>query len=142
MSTYLIAACATVFLFMNAVFILALVRRDNSIVDIAWGLGFILVAACTTLIDDRILPRQILVVVLVFIWGSRLAVHIAVRNRKRGEDARYARWREKWGKLFIVRTYFQVFILQGIFLLIISYPVVLVVSSVIFVLTKSTILTK
>ncbi len=70
--------------------------------------------------------RQILVTVLIFIWGERLAIHIAIRNRGRGEDFRYAQWRKDWGKAFLIRSFFQIFMLQGVLLLIISYPVILI----------------
>jgi steroid 5-alpha reductase family enzyme len=56
----------------------------------------------------------------------RLAAHIAGRNRKRGEDPRYAAWRKTWGKWFVPRSYLQVFLLQGIFLLVVSSPVLFV----------------
>ena len=60
------------------------------------------------------------------IWASRLMVHIYARNKGHGEDFRYAQWRKKWGKWFILRSFLQVFMLQGLFLLLISYPVVLI----------------
>lgn len=44
MQTGLLIAGFAVFLFMHLVFILALVKKDNSIVDIAWGLGFLKVS--------------------------------------------------------------------------------------------------
>jgi steroid 5-alpha reductase family enzyme len=126
----LIGAAIAVFIYMTAVFVAALLARDNSIVDIAWGLGFILVAWLTLLIGNGSGPRRFLVTTLVTIWGLRLAVHIFVRKRGRGEDFRYAKWRRDWGRWFVPRSYFQIFMLQGIFLLIISYGVVLVNSSV------------
>jgi steroid 5-alpha reductase family enzyme len=126
----LIGAAIAVFIYMTAVFVAALLARDNSIVDIAWGPGFILVAWLTLLIGNGSGPRRFLVTTLVTIWGLRLAVHIFVRKRGRGEDFRYAKWRRDWGRWFVPRSYFQIFLLQGIFLLIISYGVVLVNSSV------------
>jgi len=49
-----------------------------------------------------------------------------LRKRKRGEDFRYAKWRAHWGRWFIVRSYLQVFLLQGLILLVISYSVMVV----------------
>lgn len=120
------AACAVlVAVYMTAWFALALARKDNSIADIAWGLGFVLVAAFTFFRRGSLfLP--LLVTALVAAWGARLALHILVRNRKRGEDPRYAAWREKWGRSFVWRSYLQVFLLQGFFLLLIASPVILV----------------
>ncbi|MDW7761675.1 MAG: DUF1295 domain-containing protein [Acidobacteriota bacterium] len=126
MTSLLGLAAAGVFLYMTAAFAIALLRKDNSIADIFWGPGFGLVAVLTAVAAEAGSPRQILVNLLVLVWGMRLALHIAVRNRKRGEDFRYAKWRRDWGRLFIPRTYLQVFLLQGVFLLIISFPVLVV----------------
>ena len=123
--TVLIQCAALVAIYMTFWFVLALVRKDNSIADIAWGLGFVLVAVVTFLRRGSLFI-PLLVTALVAVWGSRLAVHILLRNRKRGEDFRYAAWRTKWGRWFVVRSYLQVFLLQGLFLLVISSPVILV----------------
>lgn len=116
----------TVFLFMTAVFVYASVKKDNSVVDIAWGLGFICIALLTLILEKGIVWRQMLVTALVFIWGTRLAVHISLRKKGKGEDWRYAKWRREWGRRFLLRSFFQIFMLQGLFLLIIVYPVILV----------------
>jgi steroid 5-alpha reductase family enzyme len=120
------AACAVIIsLYMTAWFALALARKDNSIADIAWGLGFVLVAVFTFFRRGSLfLP--LLVTALVVTWGARLALHILARNKKRGEDPRYAAWRAKWGRSFLWRSYLQVFLLQGFFLLVIASPVILV----------------
>jgi steroid 5-alpha reductase family enzyme len=115
-----------VLVYFTVIFILALLKKDNSIVDIAWGVGFVLVALLTFFLRGLYVTRQVLVTTLVFIWGMRLAVHIALRNKGRGEDSRYARWRRDWGKGFALRSFFQVFMLQGLLLLIIVYPVILI----------------
>ena len=125
----LIQCAALVAIYMTVWFVLALLRRDNSIADIAWGLGFVVVTGVTLAGGAGPSARSILASGFVFIWGLRLAVHILFRNRKRGEDPRYAAWRAKWGRWFVVRSYIQVFLLQGLFLLVIGYPVILANSS-------------
>ena len=126
MTTYIVYSVLAVFIYMNLLFVIALIRKDNYIADIAWGIGFILVAALTFFLERGSTPRQILANALVLIWGLRLAAHIFIRNRKRGEDFRYAQWRKNWGKWFLIRSYLQVFILQGILLLVICYQVMLI----------------
>lgn len=122
-----LAACtALVTVYMTAWFAIALVKKDNSIADIAWGLGFVLVAGVTLARGAGPSARSVLASSFVFIWGTRLALYILLRNRKRGEDPRYAAWRAKWGRSFVVRSYLQVFLLQGLFLLAISYSVILI----------------
>ena len=56
----------------------------------------------------------------------RLAWHIHARNSQKGEDPPYQVWREAWGKWFVICSYFQVYILQGIFLFLIILPVLYV----------------
>lgn len=126
MERYLLYAAAAVFLYMLFLFLVALLKKDNSIVDIAWGGGFILVAVLTFFLNGDQNLRSLIVTCLVVIWGSRLALYIFVRHWGKGEDFRYAKWRKEWGQWFVLRSFFQIFILQGLLLLIISYSVILI----------------
>jgi steroid 5-alpha reductase family enzyme len=113
---------AVVFGYMTVLYVLALIRKDNSIADIAWGPGFVLVAGLHLWLPPTPSPRQGLMSALVLVWGARLALHIARRAKGRGEDFRYAAWRRQWGRWFVLRSYVHVFLLQGAFLLIIVLP--------------------
>lgn len=101
--------------------------------DTAWGAGFVLVVAVhlirESLISRALDPRQTLTVALIALWGIRLAWHIYKRNKGKPEDYRYADWRQKWGKNFVLRSYFQIFLLQGFFMLVILTPALLVLNS-------------
>ena len=120
---HLLAVCALVILvYMTALFVVALVRRDNSIADIAWGPGFLVVALTAVLVTRNVTARPLLATLLIAVWGLRLGFHIFFRNRGRGEDFRYAAWRKAWGRRFIPRAYLQVFLLQGLFMLLVSSP--------------------
>lgn len=129
MSEYLITAAITVFLYMLMVFVLALLLRDNSIVDIFWGLGFVVLSLVSLYPFDSQDIKQIVVNSLILVWGIRLSVHIFIRNRGRGEDFRYANWRRTW-KYFVLRSFLQIFMLQGFFMLIISWPVLHINSNI------------
>ncbi len=129
MLSFILYSALAIFLYMILIFAIAQIKKDNSIVDTAWGPGFILVSLLTFWMSQRYVFRQFLVLALVVIWGTRLALHILVRNRGRGEDFRYAQWREDWGKWFFLRSFFQIFMLQGILLLVIAYPIILINSS-------------
>ena len=120
------AAAVAVFIYMAVLFLIALLLKDNSIVDVAWGPGFILVALMTLLLEPQTRARHVLISGLVVIWGLRLAAHIFIRNRGRGEDFRYAKWRQEWGRWFVPRSFFQIFMLQGVFMLVIASPIILV----------------
>lgn len=119
---FLITA-GTVLVYMTGWFAAAQVRGRNDIADVAWGLGFIL-AAAVSLVAGQVYPlRGLLLSALVLVWGIRLALHIHNRNRGRGEDPRYRKWREEWGRWFVLRSFLQVFLLQGFLLLLVALPV-------------------
>ena len=122
-------AAAAIFVYMTAVFVIALLVEDNSIVDVAWGLGFILVALTMLFLKPGFETRHVVIFGLVAVWGLRLATHIFFRNLGRGEDFRYAKWRRDWGRWFVPRSFLQIFMLQGVFMLMISSPVVLIIHS-------------
>ncbi len=125
MNYYLILAII-LFLFVNGWFIISLITKRNDVADIAWGLGFVLLTWASFLIASKNGTRGLLTVSLISIWGIRLAWHIHSRNKGKGEDYRYLAWRNQWGKWFVLRSYFQVFILQGLFLYLIIIPVLLI----------------
>jgi steroid 5-alpha reductase family enzyme len=118
-----------VLVYMSIFFLIASARKDNSIVDVAWGTGFVLIAYFTLLFFGEFTIRQLLVTAVVTLWGLRLAVHIFRRNRGRGEDFRYASMREKWGRYVLIRSFLQIYVLQGFFMLVVAYPVILVNST-------------
>lgn len=116
---------ALVLAYMTTWFVIALIARRNDVVDIAWGLGFIAIAVWLLVRAEAPSARQYVASALVIGWGLRLAWHIARRNLRRGatEDRRYAEWRRAWGKWLIPRSFLQIFMLQGLFMLLISAPV-------------------
>lgn len=124
--TMLLKASAVIFCYMTLLFIIAQILKDNSIADIAWGFGFILAAAAVLIAQGDFATRQLLVTALVAVWGVRLSVRIFLRNRGRGEDWRYKNWRREWGRWFVVRSYLQVFILQGVILIVNVSPVLII----------------
>jgi steroid 5-alpha reductase family enzyme len=95
-------------------------------VDIGWGLGFVIIALFSLFYSRNFNFRTILVTTLVTIWGLRLFYHIINRNWGKPEDFRYANWRKEWGKWLNLRAFFQIFILQGLFMVIISAPILIV----------------
>jgi steroid 5-alpha reductase family enzyme len=122
MFDYLLPIALLVFSYMSFVFILAIILKDNSIVDIFWGLGFIVLTVFSLWHSGSTDFKKIFVSSLVLVWGLRLSVHIFFRNRGRGEDFRYANWRRTWNN-FVLRSFLQVFMLQGFFMLVIAWPV-------------------
>jgi steroid 5-alpha reductase family enzyme len=127
LATILLYSALAIFIYMVCFFTAATAIKDNSIVDIAWGLGFILVALVGLYLTEPITIRQWLMTALVAIWGLRLGIYIFIRHQGVGEDHRYAQWRREW-KHPILRAFFQVFMLQGIIMWVIALPVMMVMA--------------
>lgn len=121
MSSSLIDILILIFIYVNSCFILAWIKKDNSIMDIAWGLGFVGIAVWMEVFYP--LEMRWLITLFVTVYGLRLALFLYYRNKGKPEDWRYANWRKDWGKYALLRSYFQVFILQGFFLFIISLSI-------------------
>lgn len=109
--------------YMTSWFIISLIKKRNDVADVAWGLGFIVIVWTSFFLSENSGARGLLVGVLVSIWGLRLAWHIHARNRSKAEDYRYLAWRQEWGRSFYLRSYLQVYILQGFLLFLIALPI-------------------
>lgn len=121
----LVYSALIVFIYMTGVYCIALYKKDNSIVDIAWGLGFVVLAYAILLRTPVWTARQLLVTVLITIWGLRLSWHIGARHVTQGEDPRYVRMRKKF-KYPKLQSFFYIFMLQGVVMLVIAYPLILI----------------
>ncbi|PLX79480.1 MAG: steroid 5-alpha reductase [Desulfuromonas sp.] len=121
-----VTCMALLFIFMCLVFIYAWLIEDNSIVDVAYGLAFCLITVTAILLFGTGHFRENLISSLIIIWGLRLAIHIFLRKRGEGEDFRYKKWREDWGETFRLRSFLQIFMLQGAIIFIVALPVQLV----------------
>ncbi|MBK7304504.1 MAG: DUF1295 domain-containing protein [Saprospiraceae bacterium] len=112
------------FVYMSCWFFISLIKKRNDVADVAWGLGFVLLAWVSFFLSSDSGTRGIIVNSLVSIWGLRLAWHIHSRNKNKSEDYRYLTWRNDWGQWFYARSYVQVFLLQGFLLFLIVLPVI------------------
>ncbi|MGA7879068.1 MAG: DUF1295 domain-containing protein [Desulfoferrobacter sp.] len=101
----------------------SLIKKDASIADIYWGLGFVIVAWITGIRVEGFDWRKITVLFFVSIWGLRLAFHIGWRSWGKEEDRRYQKWRQEYGDRFWWVSLFLVFGLQGVLLWVISLVV-------------------
>lgn len=122
LTTYLILFAVTIGL-MTLLWLLSLLLKNSSIVDIFWGTGFVIFAwVAFFLTPDGFLARKLLLTILVTIWGLRLSIYILVRNWGKPEDFRYQAWRNEHGKKWWWYSFFQVFLLQGVLLTVIAAP--------------------
>lgn len=109
-------------------YFLSLFVRRADIMDIAWGLGFILLGWFWY---SFLNPQTFLFLVLLTIHQLRLSLYILWRMRGKPEDKRYAAWRKGWGKTFWWRSYIQIFILQGIIIAIVLGSLIINVPGII-----------
>ena len=124
MHSWFFFAPALIFIYMTILFGIAQYLNDNSIADIGWGLGFVLLALTSYYYAPIFTVRSVLATSFVCIWGLRLSWYIF--SRYKGEDIRYQQWRESWGKYAIIKAFLQVFMLQGLFMLIIASPILII----------------
>lgn len=124
--TILYFIALVVFLFMSLIFVLSVLLRRMDIVDAAWGCGFALVAITSFIVGHHSigLNVQTLVTGLVCVWGARLAYHIVRRLLKHPEDKRYVAIRNQWKQLPLLRSYVQIYLLQGALIVLTSVAVI------------------
>jgi steroid 5-alpha reductase family enzyme len=110
---------------MTAMWLLSLVLKDSSIVDIFWGAGFVITFWFSYATSGLSHPTSVtLLGIIVTIWGLRLSLYILSRNAGHGEDFRYAAWREENGRRWWWFSFFQVFLLQGVIMWAVAAPLV------------------
>ena len=122
-ATALVSAAVVIAAMMLTTWVISVAVRNASIVDLVWGLGFVLVAWAVRLTVDGNDARQWLLVGMVTVWGLRLSGYLAWRNLGHGEDYRYKAMRKQWGSRFWIVSLVTVFVLQGVLMWIVSIGV-------------------
>lgn len=107
---------------LTGLWLVSLVIKDASIIDIFWGFGFVIIAWFYAFQNDldSMGIREKLLLAMITIWGLRLTIYLAMRNLGKGEDYRYAQWRKDNGEKWWWLSFIRVFTLQGFLLWIIS----------------------
>ncbi|HMO55014.1 MAG TPA: DUF1295 domain-containing protein [Tepidiformaceae bacterium] len=121
-ATMLLATAGAVLAFMIVGWLISVVIKDASIVDILWGSGFVIVAWVAFAVGDGYEARKWLITIMATLWGLRLSGYLAWRNIGKGEDYRYQAMRRHWGARFTVVSLFTVFGLQGVLMYVVSMP--------------------
>jgi steroid 5-alpha reductase family enzyme len=129
MLTLFLQACLLVLVLVTLLWVLSVIIKNVSIVDLFWGFGFVVVNAFFVFASGELNARKILMLVLVSVWGLRLSIYLAWRNLGKGEDFRYQEFRRKYGpERYWWISYFQTFLLQGVLMMIISLPLLAISS--------------
>ena len=101
-------------------------QQKLTVVDTAWGVGFIAVTIVSLIVagyGDGMPGPQTLLLLLVVVWGARLAIHLQRRNAGRPEDPRYQQLAEADGGAFTDVALRRVFIPQGVAMWLVATPV-------------------
>lgn len=114
---------ALLFALATAGWLISIIRRNVTIADTLWGIGFVAVAWVSFAGFEGYAGRRWLVAALTTLWGLRLSLYLGIRNWGKGEDPRYAKWRQAAGNRFWIISLFKVFWLQAVFLWVISLVV-------------------
>ncbi len=100
--------------YFTIIFMIATAIKNNSIVDIGWGMGFDVGSWLTLFVTENPTILSYVIVGFITVWGVRLSVRLLRRNYGKPEDFRYAQWRKEWGDKVVIIAFFRVFMVQGI----------------------------
>lgn len=122
----LLVSLAVLLGYMTCLYVVALLRQNNGIADIGYGVAFMVVILATYVqVEPPFTLVTSLLVGLPVVWGARLAVRIFRKNYGKPEDFRYKAWRDAWGNTFWWRSFLQVYMLQGLVVFVVALPVTL-----------------
>jgi steroid 5-alpha reductase family enzyme len=118
------------------------VKLNNfGIIDVGWGQGFVFVVWVLMIVRVFLLGFNAnaigyLTLLLVTIWGVRLASHIHQRNQHKPEDRRYTAMRAKiQAPNILLKSFVRIFLPQALFMMLIS---VVLIHNVFSVMTQPT----
>lgn len=123
MTTLLLLNAVIVIGWMCLFWLISIPICNIAIIDIAWGLGFVLVAWASAFFSESEAINRWLLPILVTIWGIRLSGYLFWRNYGKPEDKRYRTMRDLRGSAFWYFSLWIVFIPQGLLILLVSLPV-------------------
>tara|TARA_B100001741_G_C16471371_1_gene560201 strand:+ start:52 stop:825 length:774 start_codon:yes stop_codon:yes gene_type:complete len=89
-------------------------------IDIYWGPSFFLSALLIFFLHQNFTLSNYIILILVGVWGFRLALYLFSRNIKKNEDKRYVKIR---GSIGNIGLYFITYMIQVILIGIVSLPI-------------------
>lgn len=94
-----------------------------NVVDVTWGLGFVLVAWLALIIGPGDATRRWVLAALVSVWGLRLSWHMFVKSKGKGEDPRYTDLLTRTGGSPLATAARKIFATQAISQWFVSLPI-------------------
>ncbi len=111
---------------LTAVWLVGTALRNHSLMDIAYPLApwAALVAGWLALGADHS-GHTLLLLGCATVWSWRLSGYLGMRYLPHGEEARYAKWRQRGGESWWWWSYFQIYATQGVIVWIWTWPMAL-----------------
>lgn len=114
---------------MTMVFFVARSRNRYDVIDIAWGLAFIVIAVISFMSQPwSQISAQMIAGILVIAWGIRLALHINSRwSKSSTEDKRYIAMRKQYATKkggVAINMYLRVFLVQAILAVVVASSII------------------
>jgi len=131
MEFYLIVllSALTLFAYMHIAFLVGILKKNNAVIDIFYGMGFVVVVWTSFILMGIFSIRQIIITTLITIWGIRLSTYVTIRNWGRPEDYRYQAMRKRFGNKIISKSYTKIYLFQGLIIFLVVFPALFVNAS-------------
>ncbi|MCP4760957.1 MAG: DUF1295 domain-containing protein [archaeon] len=118
---FMLWAAFILFIYMILGYIISIILKDFGIVDVMYGIGHIVTIFSVLILKGTLYVNEIIVSILISLWGIRLAFHIYSRNKLKGEeDFRYRYMRKNWEPHANRTAFYKIFLLQGCIIFIID----------------------
>jgi len=117
-----VSLAATALLMVVTALVGARIGRHN-VVDVTWGGGFVLIALVAAVVGTGESWRRIVLLVIVGMWGIRLAWHVFRRSLGHGEDPRYEELLAKAPGNKTVYALRKIYLTQAFALWFVSLPI-------------------
>lgn len=115
------------FIVMSGCFAAYLFQKRAQVVDIGWCLSFLLTAFLYFFLGEGLLVRKVVLLIALLFWFGRLLWSVGGRYRQ--EDPRYTEMILGWSQENILFKVAALFLLQGVLVVILSLPFILIFSN-------------
>jgi steroid 5-alpha reductase family enzyme len=113
---------------MSILWVVYLYSRNAGVVDIGWALGFVLTSWAYFFLGEGDLLKRLTITILATVWALRLAWQFYHRFVLAKEDPRYEEIRRSWGNQYLDFKFLMMFIFQGVLVVFLSLPFLIVCS--------------
>lgn len=122
----LIYSALALSILIHVAFIVGTTLKNNGVMDSFYPIGFIVLAWTSFLLIGEFNLHNIIITILVTIWGVRLAIHVTNRNWGKPEDKRYRKMRERFGDHVVLKSYVKIYLFQGLLIFLIGFSVLFI----------------